>query len=277
MQSFAILVSILFVLSLIYILYIKFTQKFSKARFALATLSSITMCLFSVFAATSLNLPSIAIRAIVGSGRYEAEFTGQSWIFDLLAFLFTSLVCYFIYKFACHAVTHWEAPPRVSESELAKDHLQNSIPMLAIKELKRLALNQRDPIASDHIITWDRKVPEPPRSIETRVLLRDLFRARFREAALPENGWRDVSQLWVGDFYVNSNVNPQSLYLLVFAEVPTEKAIKERLEKVDIAIAGATRCRVFAVYMSGRRHHKSQQQIVCNGLIKTYLVPRTLF
>lgn len=124
---------------------------------------------------------------------------------------------------------------------------------------------QGDPIASDHAISWEQRLPVPPKDIERRILLRDLFRTSVREAQIPDEGWRDTHKLWVGGIHVESNTIPEPLCLLVFDGPPTEEEVRLRLESAKPVFTNRANVHFFGVFPATEGSGNDLSQVTCNG------------
>ncbi|MXS82489.1 NACHT domain-containing protein [Nitrosomonas oligotropha] len=205
--------------------WMRWRMRVSKGRFALTTVTTLSTILLAFLTTTSAGIPSKVL-----SQFFKLDLNDTTLTFITASL--TVIVCFFIYRFAKTAVINWEAPQRVSEVKLAEEDSQNDIIRLAASQFKLLVQRQSDPIASEYAKSWDRRFSESPKSVETRLLLKDLFHACIRETNIPEEGWRDTGKFWVGEIYVGVGNKLEPLIVLIFEETPTLKNVSERIKQL---------------------------------------------
>ena len=255
----------LLIVLLALVLWYRLRMRISKAKFALATVSAMVTCLLSFLTAVSTGLPAVMAAAFLGGFGIEMQIPGQDEFSVLVLAILTGCICYFIYRFSSSAVQNWTARPRVSESVLAEDLHENHLLRLARAQFLLFVRRQGDPIASDHAISWEQRLPVPPRDIEKRILLRDLFQTSVREAQIPDEGWRDTHKLWVGGIHVESNTIPEPLCLLVFDGPPSEEEVCLRLESAQPVFTNHSKVHFYGVFPASERSTNNLSQVTFNG------------
>lgn len=248
------------------VIWYRLRMRISKAKFALTTVSAMVTCLLSLLTAVSTGFPEVMAKAILGVFGIEVQVPGQDVFSVLVLASLTGCICYFIYRFSIVAIRSWSARPRVSESVLAEDLQENHLLRLARAQFLIFVRRQGDPIASDHAISWEQRPPLPPKDIEKRTLLRDLFQTSVREAQIPDEGWRDAHKLWVGGIHVESNTIPEPLCLLVFDGPPTEEEVRLRLESVKPVFTNLADVHFFGVFLATEGIGSNLSQVTCNGI-----------
>ncbi len=237
----------LIIIPIILLIWFWFRMNISKAKFALLAITTLFTCLTAFLGLISANVPQILAMALANALGVTSPPT-NSFLPNILAFILTGVISFLIYKFSKYAILNWEAPPRVSERELAKDLQNNNMILLALSQFS-LFLNRRpDPLAEEHDIAWNKQFSEPPNALENRILLKDLFTSYIREVDIPDNGWRDRYGLWIGEIFTGSNDKSIPLYLLIFDELPTKKQIESRLDVVKQLVGENTECAVYGLY-----------------------------
>ena len=261
MMVFLLALVILFAL----VFWYRLRMRVSKAKFALTTVSAMVVCLLSFFAAISADFPVVMAQALLGASGIQIQFPGLDWFSILVLALLTGSAIYFIYRFSSGAIQNWTAPPRVSESILAEDRQENDLLRLAKAQYLLFIRKQGDPLASEHAISWDQKFPVPPKAIEQRILLRDLFQTSVREAQIPDEGWRDTHNLWIGGIHVESNTIPEPLCLLIFDGPPTEEQVRLRLESAKPVFTNPTSVHFFGAFPATKRPDAILSEVTWNG------------
>ncbi len=260
---------ILFLFALIILLalviWYRWRMRISKAKFALTTVSAMVVCLLSFFAAVSTDFPVVMAQALLGASGIQVQFPGLDWFSQLVLALLTGFAIYFVYRFSSSAIQNWTAPPRVSESILAEDLQENDLLRLAKAQYLLFMRKQGDPLASEHAISWEQRFPVPPKAIEERTLLRDLFQTSVREAQLPEEGWRDAHKLWIGGIHVESNTTPEPLCLLIFDGPPTEGEVRQRLESAKTVFTTPTSVHFYGAFPATARPDAILSEVTWNG------------
>ncbi|KZB61544.1 hypothetical protein AUP42_06180 [Thalassospira lucentensis] len=248
----ACLFGVLFFILLITIIRMKLKQRASKARFALAVLSSILACLALGISAAGMSLGSIVAHAItqyfgIADVADIGSRLGQLGIFGMTALAITA-----IWRFGREAVTSWEAPPRMSEFELSKHFDQNSLLLLAYQQFKLMIERKEDAFTSEEALTWEQRSPELPKPVPNHVLLRDLFCSQLKEATIPDNGWRDRYKLWVGEVYQALSTETEPLVLLIFDEEPSQEQLEQRVTELYDTLQAGANWNIFGVYNAGQ-------------------------
>ena len=254
------------VIFLALVIWHKSRMRISKAQFAFTTVSAMVTCLVSFLAAATTGVPEVMVTALLGAFGIDVRFPGQDLISVLVMALVTLGVCIRIHKFSSKAIQNWTAPPRVSESVLAENLQENLLLPLAGAQFLLFLRRQGDPIASDHALSWEQRLPLPPKGIEKRILLRDLFLTSVREAHIPDEGWRDTHKLWVGGIHVESNTTPEQLCLLVFDGPPTEEEVRLRLESAKRVFTNFAGVHFHGVYPATGGPEIDPSQVACNGV-----------
>jgi len=224
-------------------------MRISKGRFALLSVTSIGTCLTSYFVFISSGLPDIAVAAIADTVNLDFEVTENSDFVVAFAGFVSVGVAIVIMSITKHAISNWEGAPRVSEIELAKNGLDNSILVLTASQIKLIATRTKDPIASERLRYVDHasRTPEP---LEERILLRDLFLSSYHEAAIADDGWRDTLKLWVGRIHLESDGMGEHLVLYVFDEEPTAKSVIDKINQSSDLLDRIDQPRLYGVYRS---------------------------
>ena len=243
MQTWMVILVIAILAMVAVLFWMRWRMHVSKGRFALTTVVTLSTITLTFLATTSTGISSRVLSQLFN---IDLSDTTSNFITASL----TVVICFFIYRFANTAIINWEAPPRVSEMELEQQRMQNNIAMLAASQLKFLIKGRADPIASEYSRSWDRRPPEPPESVETRILLRDLFRAGIREANLPDEGWRDTGKFWVGEIYVGVGNKLEPLIVFIFEETPTIKEASERIRQLFEKEAHNSNIHFYGLYFS---------------------------
>jgi hypothetical protein len=254
MPSTLALASFIFIFFLLLFFWLKWRRKVSKGHFALSVLSSLLTSLILGFSALSSNLPTEIISrlsVLLGFGELETNISG--WIVVPM----TVFTTYFIYKFGKSAVKNWDAPPRVSEIDLAEKHLENSLFALSAAQLRLILKRQVDHIASDAVSNWKEKLTETPKPVETKDLLRDMLVSSIRELRFPDNGWRDEGKMWIGKMLGISLDKTKTAIAFVFDTQPNETAIKERIDSLKIEKDDLQKYRFFGLYSSKNKKTKN--------------------
>ena len=231
------------------ILWMRWRMRASKSRFAFAVLSTLFACLASYLSAVAFDLPSLlAVYTLNNLGVSPPIDTGGT-ITNILSLIATLFICWNIYRFGVRTIENWEAPLRVSEQKLAEERNDDSLIHLAINGAMTLAKMQQDPLASDFVVDWRKQQTPAPEAVEASVLLRDLFLARFGEASIPDEGWRDRGRLWVGEMYAVTGTTTFPIIVLILDERPTEDFLEARLEELDLETVDQE-TRLYALYPS---------------------------
>lgn len=204
----------------------------SKARFSLAVVSSLTFCLTSFVASWFFGLSDVVYIYLLDSFSSSDELTYNPIIHEVipltLNFVLCIIVAAFILRFSFKALDCWEGPTTVSVTELAKERLDDRVLQLAKVEAIRLLKWESDPIASHSAVNWKHQIPDPPDGPNWPLLARDLFLHALNEVEIPDDGWRDRYDAWVGKVYTSShNANP--LILFAVEQKPTADDIESRL------------------------------------------------
>lgn len=227
--------------------YMKWRMRASKAKFALATVSAIVSCLILGITSSSSGFVSSLTSSILVRFGFEPLQSGTT---NLMAMLLTGLAMLLIYRFGTRTIEKWDAPPRVSEIELADNYLQNSIYALSLEQIRLILKRQVDPIASDAASNWQVKLSEPPHPIETKDLLKDLLTTCIREIQIPEDGWRDGEQLWLGQILGLQRNEAADLIAFVFDGSPSSLDLKERLLDLEKKRVDLNDVKLYAIYPS---------------------------
>ncbi|MEP4033156.1 hypothetical protein [Roseibium polysiphoniae] len=123
-------VLLLFVSSTFLFFWMCWRMRASKGRFALAVVSTMLTCLLAGLSAISSSLPAAIVSKVshaIGRGPIESGAP------SIVVLLLTITAIFFIYRFGSIAVKNWEAPPRVSEIDLAEKYLENSVAALSLE------------------------------------------------------------------------------------------------------------------------------------------------
>ncbi len=252
-----------------WIVWLKFTASFSKARFAFFVLAQITSLATLYF--TLMNRPIFEtvvlyvinfINYVTGYNIVDPKFIdgAATGLLDkaLITFLFaTALIV--ILRFANKAIVHWSGPVTDSVSQLADNGNDNKLVLLAMAEANRLLARKPDIELSQSATQWRQHIAPPPTRPEWKDMACASFLAKYREATIEDIGWRDQSQTWVGEIFAQSSMVKSPLVLFLFRREPTDDDILERLLGINNAEEST---RWFLIYEVGA---------VCSGGLKRVL------
>ncbi|WP_160116542.1 NACHT domain-containing NTPase [Ruegeria sp. AU67] len=239
----------------------------SKARFAFTVVSTMLTCLLLGLSAMSSSLPTaIVSKASEAIGLVPIESSAPSY----LALLLSIVAIFSIYRFGSTAVINWEAPQRVSETDLAEKYLDNSIAALFIEQTKLFYRGQPDPLASDAVANWKEKVSEPPAPVPTSILLRDMFVEALRNGIhIPDDGWREEGRLWVGKILGLRDHDTEEALVLICDSKPNTRSLENRLESLMQRYGSIEDFSLYALYMSdSRREEKLGTLEICRQSIR---------
>lgn len=238
----------------ILVLWMRWRMRASKSRFALAVLTALLTCLSIGIVAATAGLPQVLLAwALTRLGLSGIDIV-PSFVSSVLFVAFAGFVAFLIYRFGSTAIKNWEGPLRVSEQPLAENLQDGKLVPLAVNGLVTLwqrIQGQKDLPASAFRSDWRNEDPQLPHAVPTQVLLRDLFLGCYAEAELPDDGWRDASNLWVGTIADPGGKRRTPLLLLICREVPTEETLEDRLKTLSSWTQDKNSC-AFAVYPSDR-------------------------
>jgi len=158
----------------------------------------------------------------------------------------TALIAVLIFRFAVAAMSTWEGPVTVTVNELAKEHQDQGLLVLAYAEAKRIASGKEDRIASDAAINWQQKLSDAPSSPSWHVFARELFDAAFPDASFAKKEWNETLKAWRGEYYTDL-VKTVPLWLLVFENPPSSEELKSLLMGLDINAETLNDTKIFAV------------------------------
>ncbi|MBN8198602.1 NACHT domain-containing protein [Thalassospira povalilytica] len=268
--------AILFVVFLAMWGWMKFRQLVSKAKFAFFTLSSIIICLSLGLSALTTSLPSILVELFARKLGIVDLPSYSTTVSQVGVVALTLLAIWAIWHFAHHAISSWNAPPRMSEFELSQSFQQDSIAMLSLKYLKVLFEGREDAFASEDALTWEQRSPEVPKAIPNSVLLRDLFCASMKEAIIKDDGWRDRYKLWSGEVYQPLSNATENLTLLVFDTDPLKDDVIERLSLISDYFTENVKYNVYGVYFDRNATAGAKKKFIVGGIIVEVLSSRNL-
>lgn len=237
----------LFVGCILLFFWMRWRMRASKGRFALAVVSTMLTCLLSGLSAMSASLPTVLASKVSEAVGWGPVDSGAP---TFLVLPLTALAIFFIYRFGSLTIKHWEAPPRVSEIDLAEKYLDNSIAALSLEQLKLFFKGQRDPLASDAVANWKERVSEPPAPVPTNVLLRDMLVEAMGEIRITDDGWRDEGKLWVGEKLGLRAEDTKNVLVLIFETCPDKKVMETRLNSLVESYGRFDDFELIALYMS---------------------------
>ncbi|VVT34736.1 membrane hypothetical protein [Hoeflea sp. EC-HK425] len=245
----------------------------SKGRFALTVVSTMFTCLLAGLSAMSSSLPvSIASKVSVALGFGPIE----NGVPSILVLPLTIAAMIMIYRFGVTTVKSWDAPPRVSEVDLAEKHLENSIAALTLEQLRHLIRSQTDPLASDAVANWKDKISEPPLPIPTKDLLRDMLVSAISEIRIPDDGWRDDGKHWVGEILGLRPEDTQPIIVFICDSRPSKPEMESRLNNLGKKFGELDEFRIFAVHMSAGPYEATPGDIEASGKSITLFSSRDL-
>lgn len=244
----------LFLLCIFLFFWMRWRMHASKGRFAIIVVSTMLTCLLSGLSAMSASLPTA-----VASKASEAIGWGpiESGVPSYVALALTIAAMFFIYRFGSTTIKNWEAPPRVSEIDLAEKYLDNSIAALSLEQIRLLVKGQSDPLASDAVANWKEKISEPPPPVSTNILLKDMLVEAMTEVRIPDDGWREDGKLWVGEKLGIRSTDTKQLMVLIFDAEPNVEALEKRLDTVIEAYGAFNDFELIALYMT----HTTEEQV----------------
>ncbi len=218
------------------VIWMRYRQKYSKARFALFSAS----CIVSVVLLTLSTMTAVdwghltreAFGAILyGDPKYFARTPSlaEKITEKAIIALFGAVSIYFIASFCSRALNSWEGPRSLTEEELAKRFQGNDIASLAYAELRRLLAGQNDPLVDNRISVWTQSVAQAPEAVEFHKLTRIAFLEHFPEAEIDEGAWRQRIEAWVGEIAGHTMGESTPLILAPLPSWATDGEICERL------------------------------------------------
>lgn len=212
-----------------YALWLKYSARFGKPRFAMFAVTSIISLVLLLISALFGDFSNRIITLIIQFINYSAgklifDENISSYKFDYISTISIVVVILFsiysVTKFSITAVKNWDGPPTITTSKLDEQGKGNALLALAFAEMQRIASRKQEIVISPTASNWRQQVAEPPNMPEWRQLARSCFKAVYREVEIDENGWRDQGNMWVGRiFEANSNIS-SSLTLFVRHEKP---------------------------------------------------------
>ena len=242
-----------------YSLWLRQKMKASKASFALSIVGAMSSAFLAFLRfgsgpepASLTNSLLSSIRGLTGWNSIPASANDSGWFVALAAGLVTIVLLVCMFKLGKTTILSWEGPVTVSVNELAKRQQDNDIAMLAFAEFRRLLARKPDPIASDVAVNWQQKISDPPNTPPWHQFARRLFETTFTEALIPDNGWRDRWQVWVGKIYVSQSALAETcpLVVFVFDTEPSDGILEERITAYVNDGASIEGSKVFAVFHS---------------------------
>ncbi|NOU49881.1 hypothetical protein HG263_04940 [Pseudoalteromonas sp. JBTF-M23] len=235
----------------------------SKGRFALTALSSIITCFALGLTAMSSSLPNaLASKASEALGFGPLNTSAPT----LVVLILTLITMLLIYRFASKAVLNWDAKARLSEVNLSDYHLENSLFFLSVEKIKLIYKGKSDPIANEAVANWKDKEVDVPKALETKDLLRDMITSAIRELSLPDGGWRDEGQMWVGEILGVTQDANQPVIAFVFDAKPEQEHLAQRLSKIQAGNANLRSFRVYAMYQSRGEDKGVDETLVVDGI-----------
>jgi hypothetical protein len=257
---YCVLVALL-VLTLAYVFWLRAKMKTSKASFALSIVAAMTtssaLFLKVAFGSEIPNWQTRLLKGLdneTGLGISSMPAPVINW-----AAVFTSAVLYcllliLIYKIGKVTIKRWDGPVTVTVNDLAKNDLDNNVTLLALAEFRRLLSRRSDPLASEIAVNWRQRITEPPRTLPWHHFVRQIFEVAISEVVIPDNGWRDRWDVWVGTIYVSqrSPTDTVPLLLFVFDQEPTLDTLDARILGYSNDGASIQGAKIFAVYQSDR-------------------------
>jgi hypothetical protein len=135
---------------------------------------------------------------------------------------------YAIIKITRETLRSWDGQVTYNLHELKLRGQENDLVLLATKEVMRLFHGQSDPVVGEAITNWEQKESEAPASPAWERFARELLLTAFAELEIPENGWRDRTNSWVGRIYTNTT-SANKAALCVFNNSPSTNEINSRI------------------------------------------------
>ncbi|MGO4854943.1 NACHT domain-containing protein [Phaeovulum sp. W22_SRMD_FR3] len=255
------------------VLWMRWRMTVSKGRFALTIVSALLTCLFFGVAAVSSNVPKLVVSKI-------SEILGYGPVDDtppsVLVLVLTIVAMMLIYRFGSTSVVNWTAPVRVSEIDLAEKFLENNVLALSIEQIKFILKGQKDPLASDAMVNWNKKVSEPPPPVPTRNLLKDMLVSAYAEIRISDDGWRDEGKLWVGEILGVRSRDTKSVIAFVCDARPEKAELEAKIEELQSKSVDLNDFRFFALYLSNGHCGNDDKYFDIAGTAVTVISSRQL-
>jgi hypothetical protein len=170
-----------------------------------------------------------------------------------------------VYRFGVTTIKAWDAPPRVSEIDLAEKYLENNLAALTLEQIKLLSFGQKDRLASDTAVNWKEKTSETPRPTPTKDLLKDMLVSAVGEVRIQDDGWRDDGKLWVGKKLGLRSEETRPIIVFVCDNNPTKEELQNRFAELGNKYGGLDEFEFFAVYLSDGADRSPNEDIEASG------------
>ena len=247
------------VLSVCYILRLRAKSDKSKASFALSLITSMA-ALTALFLKTITGSEQSKVQTLLfdivdketGWSLSPGTAPALSGIVTVALVAMYLFVIFLFYKIGRLTILRWEGPTTLIVNDLAKNENENDVRLLALAEVRRLLARRPDPPASDVVVNWRQKITTPPEAQPWHLFIRQIFSVAFSEAEIPESGWRDQWNVWVGHVYKSkqSATNSTPLLVFLFENEPSINALNSRIAEYIADGASVDGAKIYAIYYS---------------------------